>query len=345
MSHLQQNVAPEASALPILDFSQFQAGGESRAAFLAELLDAAHNVGFFYLKNHGVSPQLIRESFTLAEQFFALPLAEKRKIHMVNSPHFRGYTQLGDEITLNNPDSREQLDYMPEYAPIPESEIPEDTPWLRLQGYNQWPEKVPQLKPTLLALQDAQTALAKSLLGAFALALGQSEDAFAHTVSHKPSVLSKAIHYPGIEESIQGVGPHKDAGYLTFVQQGEIAGLEVLKGDEWVLAEPIPDTFVVNIGELLEVASQGYLKATLHRVTSPPVGVSRYSFAFFLTSQLDAQVPLLTLPKALQKGVLGITQDPQNPLFTQIGKNFLKGRLRSHPDVAKRHYADLRIEE
>ena len=330
--------------LPILDYAEFIKGGESRQQFVADLGYAAHEVGFFYLKNHGISQSLIEDAFTHAKTFFSLPLEQKRAIHMVNSPHFRGYTQLHDEITRENPDTREQLDYMPEYEAIPLEQIPEDQPWLRLQGPNQWPEEVPELKGTLQQLQKEQTELAKSLLSAFALALGQDEDVFAHTYAHKPSVLSKAIHYPGIEESIQGVGPHKDSGYLTFVQQDETAGLEVLKEDEWVLAEPIPGTFVVNIGELLEIASQGYLKATLHRVVTPPVGVDRYSHAFFLTSQLDATVPLIALPEALQGKSFSITQDPKNPLFTQIGKNFLKGRLRSHPDVAKRHYADLRID-
>lgn len=335
------NVNPN---LPILDYAQFGAGGDAREQFLKDLRFAAHEIGFFYLKNHGISQELIAEAQALSKAFFALPLAQKKAIHMSNSPHFRGYTNVHDEITREKPDSREQFDYMPEYEAIPLDQIPSDQPWLRLQGPNQWPVEIPRLRPVLQQLQEAQTELAKSMLSAFALALGQKEDAFAHTYAHKPSVLSKAIHYPGVDGE-QGVGPHKDSGYITFVQQEETAGLEVLKDDEWILAEPIKGTFVVNLGELLEIASQGYLKATTHRVAPSPQGFDRFSLAYFLTSQLDATVPLLALPESLQGQGFNITQDPKNPLFTQIGKNFLKGRLRSHTDVAKNFYSDISIDD
>ena len=64
---------------------------------------------------------------------------------------------------------------------------------------------------------------------------------------------------------------------------------------------PLPGALVVNIGELLELASNGYLKATLHRVVSPPSGVSRLSCAFFMAARLDATVPLLTLSPRWQR--------------------------------------------
>lgn len=63
--------------------------------------------------------------------------------------------------------------------------------------------------------------------------------------------------------------------------------------------------------------------------------------AFFLGASLDATVPVLALPSELAAGARGLTQDPLNPLFREVGKNYLKSRLRSHPDVARRHHADL----
>lgn len=330
--------------LPILDFSLFQAGGEAKQRFIDELRYTAHEIGFFYLKNHGISQDLIKEAQALGKAFFQLPIEEKRAIQMIYSPHFRGYTCLHDEITREQPDSREQFDFMAEYEAIPLEKIPANQPWLRLQGPNQWPESLPRFKAVFEQLQAEQTELAKSMLSAFALALGQPENFFAGTYAHQPSAMSKVIHYPGVG-GIQGVGAHKDSDFITFVQQDETAGLEVLYRDEWIVAEPIEGTFVVNIGELLEVATQGYLKATLHRVAPTPVGRSRFSIAYFLTSQLDATVPLVTLPEALQGKAFSVTQDPKNPLFTEVGKNFLKGRLRSHPDVAKHFYQDIRIEE
>ena len=331
--------------LPILDFSKFQSSGEAREEFIKDLLYSAHEIGFFYIANHGVSLDLLQEAQDLSKAFFDLPLAQKLEVAEVNSPHFRGYTQINGEITRQKPDTREQFDTMFEYPAIPLDEIPKDKPWLRIYGPNQWPTQLPRIREVFEALQQAQTQLAISLLKAFALALGQDEDAFANIYEDRPSVVLRAIHYPGIEDSEQGVGAHKDFGILTFVQQGETPGLEVLKDDQWVLAEPIQGTFVVNIGELLEAATNGFLKATLHRVIPSRVGTHRYSLAYFLNADLDRSVPALTLPDNLQKLTLGITQDPNNPIYSNVGKNLLKGRLRSHPDVAQRFYADIRIED
>lgn len=109
----------------------------------------------------------------------------------------------------------------------------------------------------------------------------------------------------------------------------------------WIEAEPLAGSFVVNIGELLEMATDGYLKATVHRVVTPPAGTDRLSVAFFLGAPFDAEVPLLGLAPHLKAQAGGVTRDPHNPLFRNSGQNALKSRLRSHPDVARRHHADL----
>lgn len=98
---------------------------------------------------------------------------------------------------------------------------------------------------------------------------------------------------------------------------------------------------MVNIGELLELATNGYLRATVHRVVSPPSGQERLSIAFFLGAQLDAVVPVYALPADLAQEARGPDSDPENPLLRDVGWNYLKGRLRSHPDVAARYYPDL----
>ena len=79
----------------------------------------------------------------------------------------------------------------------------------------------------------------------------------------------------------------------------------------------------------------------MHRVVSPPAGGDRLSVAFFLGAHFDARVPTLHLPPNLAAEARGLTQDPLNPLFNEVGRNALKSRLRSHPDVAQRHHADL----
>jgi isopenicillin N synthase-like dioxygenase len=158
-----------------------------------------------------------------------------------------------------------------------------------------------------------------------------------------PNQLIKIIRYPGraTENGDQGVGAHKDSGFVTILLQEKQAGLQVQGEGGWIDAPPIPGTFVVNIGEILEMASSGYLRANVHRVVSPPAGTDRLSVALFLGARLDATVPVLSLPPQLAAQARGLTQDARNPLFREVGRNYLKSRLRSHPDLARRHHPDL----
>ncbi|MDR3435379.1 2-oxoglutarate and iron-dependent oxygenase domain-containing protein [Telmatospirillum sp.] len=327
--------------LPILDLARFTTSPRERGAFLTELRDTARNVGFFYLAGHGISDALAEEAFSLSRRFFDLPSSEKLAIEMVYSPHFRGYTPPGREYTRGSPDWREELDVGLE---APALQIGPETPaWKRLQGPNQWPAALPELRPVLLHWQSEVIGVATTLLKAFALALGQPEDTFQSIYSGTPNQLLKTILYPARDKTTgdQGCGPHKDGGFLTLLRQHQIGGLQVETEHGWIDAPPIPGTFVVNIGELLELASDGYLRANVHRVITPPAGVDRQSLAFFLGARPDSTIPRLSLPAELVPLARGPEDDPDNPLFYDVGHNILKSRLRSHPDVARRHYADL----
>jgi isopenicillin N synthase-like dioxygenase len=325
--------------IPELDLAQFEAG-ETRPAFLAELRAAAHDVGFFYVTGHGVEAQLQRALLESAKRFFALPTGDKLAIEMLNSPHFRGYNRAASELTRGRPDWREQIDIGAERLPLPRE--PSSPEWMRLQGPNQWPAALPELRPIVTRWQAAAMDVLIRLLRALALALGQAADALEPVYGLDPHYLVKLIRYPGRDATgdDQGVGAHKDAELITLLLQDQ-AGLQVETAQGWVDVPPRPGTFVVNIGEQLELATDGYLRATMHRVVTPPVASERISAAFFLGARLDATVQSLRLPPALAAKARGPARDPSNPLFREVGLNYLKGRLRSHPDVARRHHADL----
>ena len=131
-----------ATSLPVLDLRRFEAGGEPRRLFLAELRDAARSVGFFYLVGHGIEDGLIQDVLTLSRRFFALPEQDKLAIEMVNSPHFRGYNRAGFEHTRGKPDWREQVDIGAGKAGA--ALRPGGAAWKRLQGPNQWPAAFPE---------------------------------------------------------------------------------------------------------------------------------------------------------------------------------------------------------
>jgi isopenicillin N synthase-like dioxygenase len=332
----------DTATLPTLDIASFHAGPASRAAFVSDLRAVLHAHGFFYLTGHGVPKDLTDRLAEASRRFFALPLEEKLKIEMIRSPHFRGYNRAGHERTRGQQDWREQIDFNTEGTPV---EIGPGAPgWKRLHGPNQWPEAVPELKEIVLDYQARVTALGIDLLKAIALALSQPEDAFAEVYEPTPTQLLKLIRYPGrdVAETDQGVGAHKDGGLITILLQDKVAGLRVQTHEGiWIDAPPVPGTFIINAGELLEMATNGFVRADVHDVVAPPAGTERFSYAFFLGARYDATIPVLPLPEELKSQARGVTADPQNPLFRSVGINHLKSRLRSHPDVAAAHHADL----
>lgn len=332
-------------SLPILDLSLLDQGEDAAARFRDELRAATHDVGFFYLTGTGVTPELEARLLDAAHTFFALPEEEKLAIENVTSPHFRGYTRVGGERTQGKVDWREQIDIGPERQAVTDPDAPD---FARLIGPNLWPAAQPGLRDVVDEWQEHLTGVARTLLRAWALALGAPESYFDDHFG-EPSTLLKIVRYPGKDVPAeasgawaQGVGAHKDSGVLTllWVEPGK-GGLQVERDGQWVDAPPVPGAFVVNIGELLEYATGGYLIATNHRVISPRHPDERISVPFFFNPALDQVLPLIDLPDELASQARGVTQDPSNPIHSLYGENALKSRLRAHPDVAERWHSDL----
>ncbi|MBN8205868.1 isopenicillin N synthase family oxygenase [Microbacterium esteraromaticum] len=327
-----------ASTLPVLDLSQLDRGPDAAARFRDDLRAATRDVGFFYLTGTGVSAGLEQRLHRTARAFFALPETEKLAIENVKSPHFRGYTRVGGERTGGRVDWREQIDIGPERKAVTGG-----PGYQRLIGPNLWPSAQPELREVVSEWHAALSDVSRRLLRAWAQSLGADAGYFDDHFG-EPSTLIKIIRYPGTDEPEpqQGVGAHKDSGVLTllWVEPGA-GGLQVEQDGDWVDAPPVPGAFVVNIGELLEYATGGYLRATNHRVLSPRAPHDRISIPFFFNPALDRTLPLIDLPAELAQHARGVTEDPSNPIHSLYGENALKSRLRAHPDVAAIHHADL----
>ena len=329
-----QAVSP---VLPIISLDKL--GNERDES--VRLREATHDVGFFYLVDHGVPASLEGDLLRVGRELFALPDADKAAIDMMNSPHFRGFTRLGGERTQGRQDWREQIDIGAERPAITQS----DHAWDILEGPNQWPAALPELRDVTERWQEQMTAIARRLLHAWAAALEQEETVFDAAFATSPSTLLKLIRYPAVAPRTrdgQGVGAHKDPGVLTllWIEPGA-GGLEVQRDSAWIEARPVPGSLVVNIGELLEWATDGYLRATVHRVLSPTGTHDRISVPFFFNPALNARIPRLGLPTSLRRAARGVEDDPRNVITDCFGTNLLKARLRAHPDVAARHHLDL----
>lgn len=288
--------------IPVIDFGGFLHGDtETRDAVALEIAAAARNVGFFYIRNHGVPAELRAATFAEAERFFAQPEALKRRISIENSPCHRGYFALGGENL--DPAKQRQAGDFKEGIKIGR-DLPPDHPLVQagtpLHGPNQWPDNLPGWRETLQAYYDACKTLGLQLMHAFALALALPEDYFDPWLAGPMATLGP-LHYPPqhgpISEDRIGAGAHTDFGCLTILAQDDNGGLQVQNvAGQWIDAPPIPDTFVVNIGDMLARWSNELFASTRHRVINRS-GQERYSLPFFYDPEFHT--PLECLPTCM----------------------------------------------
>ena len=331
-------------SLPVLDYSRLNAGPEEASRFRDELRDAMHNVGFLYLSGHGIPQDLVDAMLETSRRFFDLPEEQKLAVENIHSPQFRGYTRMGAELTDRAVDWREQIDIGVERAAVEPGGGVAD--YWRLEGPNLWPAELPGMRDVVAAWTDRLSTISLNLLRALALSLGAPEDSFDDAFGDRAFPMLKIVRYPGEsgDEPKQGVGSHRDGGVLTLLLvEPDKGGLQVEYQGRWIDAPQVPGTFVVNIGEMLELATNGYLKATLHRVISPARGTDRISLPFFYNPALDAAMPQLAMNPEFQAKARGLSVDPtDSPILETYGDNALRYRLRAHPNVAAIHHADLR---
>ena len=330
-------------SLPVLDYSRLNAGPEEASRFRDELRDAMHNVGFLYLSGHGIPQDLVDAMLETSRRFFDLPEEQKLAVENIHSPQFRGYTRMGAELTDRAVDWREQIDIGVERAAVEPGDGVAD--YWRLEGPNLWPSELPGMRDVVAAWTDRLSTISLNLLRALAVSLGAPEDSFDDAFGDRAFPMLKIVRYPGEsgDEPKQGVGSHRDGGVLTLLLvEPDKGGLQVEYQGRWIDAPQVPGTFVVNIGEMLELATNGYLKATLHRVISPARGTDRISLPFFYNPALDATMPQLAMNAEFQAKARGLSVDPtDSPILETYGDNALRYRLRAHPNVAAIHHADL----
>jgi len=347
-------VIQDFTGVPVLDYDLVK---RDKPKFLAQLRHALIYVGFLYLANPPVSQDIISSVISYIPRLFALPQDEKDAILMRNNSHFLGYSRFGAEFTKGATDLREQFDFASQHECRWTPGAPE---FLKLWGEAQWPAEtsLPGFRQTVETYISQVADLSFEFASLLAEALGLPPDALDRFYDHPKKSLQqrcKVVKYPPVTSgsgSTQGVGPHYDAGFLTFLLQASPhEGLQVqnLHGD-WIPASPIPGTFVVNIGKGLETATRGAAIATSHRVVSPPEGSGpRYSVPLFqnISQHVRVSEQLLDLPEeimALVRARGNKATDSVN--FSeydreQSGLVNLIGRVKSHPDVAERHYPEL----
>ena len=278
--------------LPIIDFADF-AGGDAatRRAIAQEIGTACESVGFLYLRNHGVEQATIDTALAAMRAFFARPEADK--LTLARPPgRYRGYIPVIP--FANNSNGRPPVLYEAFITGDPVA--PDDPSIAASQGLRwptPWPSEPAGFEAAITGYWLAMTRLAEDLLRAFAIALGQDDDAL---LAHFTAPLSNIslLHYPARSAPPDGtpddVRPHHDTNALTVLLPGVVGGLQVLGHDgAWLDVPPQPGCFVVNIGTMMECWSNGRFRSTLHRV-HPPIGTERYAIGYFAAPAYDTLV-------------------------------------------------------
>ncbi|GAA5799287.1 hypothetical protein HPULCUR_004697 [Helicostylum pulchrum] len=335
-------------SLPILDLSKYQLDQPDSASskeFLRELYDAMSEVGFFYIRNHGVPLELQQKSFDLMKSFFKLPIEQKLEIELKKSPHFRGYSKLNSETTDYKQDNREQIDLGRDQPTVP---IENNPTYAHLRGPNQWPRQIPGFKETITELMDSMAEIGLTILNAMARVLEFNQEEFMSLFGKDYGVRCKLVRYPALNNPIDkpldhglGVGPHKDTGFLALLLQDEIGGLQVqAQNGEWLDAEPIPDTFIVNIGEILERLTRQTFVATTHRVINKSLEnyADRFSIPLFLSPSLETKIPQIDLNTVTKRNIVSDVKQDQLLQDEIYGVNELGGFIRSHKETADTWY-------
>lgn len=289
--------------IPVVNISALFGSDETaKRAVALEIKEAASHVGFLYVTGHGIAPERIDKLLTRASEFFALPLETKQKYYIGQSRAHRGYVPTGEENFYANEGGNEVASVDKKEAFDLSIELPVDDPdhvlGYRLLGPNQWPAEVPAFREDVYDYYCEVIDLSRTMFRGFALALDLPEDYFQRITTKPPSQL-RLVHYPegpnrfAAEEgksrqSDWGISAHTDYECFTILH-ATLPGLEVLNAaGDWIDAPPVPGAFVINIGDMMEVLTNGRFIATPHRVRNVPH--ERYSFPLFCAVDFDTLI-------------------------------------------------------
>lgn len=296
MTHTQAG-SESVSGLPIIDVHALVAGTGDKETVAEQIRHACLDMGFFYIKGHGVDEALQDRLEQLSRQFFAQDLETKLELRMERAGRaWRGYFPVGGELTSGRPDLKEGLYFGAELR----ADDPRVQAGVPLHGANLFPANIPEFRETVLAYTAAMTQLGQTLMQGIALSLGLEASYFADRYTADPLILFRIFNYPPEPANVGtppswGVGEHTDYGLLTILKQDDAGGLEVKSKSGWIAAPPVPGAFVCNIGDMLDRMTGGRYRSTPHRVRNT-AGRSRLSFPFFFDPNFDAEVKRIESP-------------------------------------------------
>jgi isopenicillin N synthase-like dioxygenase len=316
------------STLPSVDVSGLASANHGdRARVAGDIAAATRAAGFFYVTGHGVPRALLDPLIDRTHAFFAQPLEYKMAHYIGLSPNHRGYVPEGEEVFYGGARDRKEAFDLALEIPADDPDVLAGTPML---GPNVWPE-LPGFRQAVEAYYGAVFAFGQRLLRGFALAIGLPEDGLDRFVRKPPTQL-RLVHYPydpapGAPSA--GIAAHTDYECFTVLLT-TAPGLEVMNGaGQWIAAPPVDGAFVVNIGDLMEIWTNGSFVATSHRVQR--IQQERYAFPLFFCCDYRTEVAPLPAFVGPDRPARYATVRAGEHLYAQTIQSFeyLKRRLSS----------------
>ncbi len=262
-----------------------------------QLSTALKQIGFFIIINHGIPNNLVKRTFEDAKRFHDQSSDAKHAVLM--NEHNNGYMAINryNVRTSRASDIKAKFDLNEAFF-IKRERLQTD-PLVknkrRFAGPNEWPKNLPNFRENLIEYTDSIDRLAKSLLSPLAVSLKLPADTFDSAFAESQFSF-RLSHYPAVDrrrEDEYGIAPHTDANFMTFLAQTDVPGLQIkIRDKHWIDIPYIPNSFVVNSGDMLHRWTNGHYKSTPHRAI-PPLGKSRYAIPFFFGPHLDAQIECL----------------------------------------------------
>ena len=261
------------------------------------LSEALENHGFFVLTDHGISNDIFKEAYHFSEKFFNLELAIKKKLSNPEKAGARGYTPFGKETALGEtvPDLKEFWHHGPVIDDSYDRRIMSNVDVSDLKGFDELFDQ----------LFNEMKHLGMKLLSSISLTLNKPENFFDSKVEKGNSLL-RLIHYPPSDnENMFRAREHEDINLITLLIGADEPGLEVKdKSGNWLPVSSSFNEIVCNIGDMMQLITDGKLKSTPHRVVKYNLDEkrSRYSIPFFLHPSPDTM--LSSIYDESDKGVL-----------------------------------------
>ena len=278
------------AAVPILDLGPYLGGAPGALqATASQLRHINETIGFLTIVNHGVPAALVEEAFAACARFHAQPLDAKLAVKA--NPQLQGYVPLRGSTTRHskiNPDNKpnENEAFFMKRAGADAG------------GPECWPADLPGFREVALRTYDALDALAQAMLPLYATALDLPAGYFA-PLCDRPLTNLRFTHYPPATYGANqfGIAPHSDSSFFTLLAQNKVPGLQLrTTGGTWFDVPVVPDSFVVNTGDVLHRWTNGRFLSTPHRASNPSGNTSggpRYAIPYFFHPNPDTLIDVL----------------------------------------------------